>query len=104
MIYFMKELKFLNEKGNPKASVRKQAKEQSMDMVKRAVSSVVENDVEETARNTLSVQIGVDESTGQPVYFEIEGKITTTDPSYKPERKSSKKEPEEEETIDLFSD
>jgi len=97
----LKTVDFRNDKGNVKVSVRNKMKEQSMGMAKSAVANATGLDVVETARKTLAVQIATDKQTGDPIYFEISGSVTTLAPDYKKE-KSSKNDSEPEQEINLF--
>lgn len=97
-----KRIDYLNEKGNAKVSVRNKAKKQSMEMLHELLKENYENTVVETERGTLAVQIAED-TNGDPIYFEIEGRVNQTDPSYKPQKKSKgKKEKKDEQEFNLF--
>jgi hypothetical protein len=100
-VIILKLLSFTNINGNPKVSVRKKMKEQSMKMAKTAVENATGLEVVETARKTLAIQIAIDEQTEDPVYFEISGSVTTLAPEYK-STKSSMEDNEPEQEIKLF--
>jgi hypothetical protein len=100
-VIILKLLSFTNINGNPKVSVRKKMKEQSMKMAKTAVENATGLEVVETARKTLAIQIAIDEQTEDPVYFEISGSVTTLAPEYK-SNKSSMEDNEPEQEIKLF--
>jgi len=100
-VIILKLLSFTNVNGNPKVSVRKKMKEQSMKMAKTAVENATGLEVVETARKTLAIQIAIDEQTEDPVYFEISGSVTTLAPEYK-STKSSMEDNGLEQEIKLF--
>lgn len=96
-----KKIEYLNEKGNVKVSVRNQVKEQSMEMLETTLRENVDSLVVKTERKTIAIQVAED-TNGEPIYLEIEGRVNQTDPTYVPTKKSKSKETKEQPKVNLF--
>jgi len=89
----VKEILLLNEKGNVRAEVRKLIKEQTVEMLGKNLILPEGCDKHYTKRGTLSIEIGVEKNTREPIYVELEMKVNRTNPDMeKPKAKGKSKE------------
>lgn len=99
----MKNLKWLNEKGNVSVkvrdNVRKQIKEKFAEMLLENFEESVPN-----ANGGISVAIAIDETSGQTIYAHFDFTVNLKNPNEKVERKKADKKADKVEEIvpDLF--
>ena len=99
----MKNLKWLNEKGNVSVkvrdNVRKQIKEKFAEMLLENFEESVPN-----ANGGISVAVAVDEVSGQTIYAHFDFTVNMKNPNEKTERKKGEKKEkvEEPEVPSLF--
>ena len=73
------DINFLNEKGNVKTSVRKQMRDQILDKLNCGLQGF-KGDIIKNAKNCISLCLGNDILTGQPVYAHIELTLNMVEP------------------------
>lgn len=73
------DINFLNEKGNVKTSVRKQMRDQILDKLNCGLQGF-KGDILKNAKNCISLCLGNDILTGQPVYAHIELTLNMVEP------------------------
>ncbi len=97
----LKQVEFLNEKGNPVAKVRNAMKANVEDKLQAVLGEVFEGTVK-NADTGFSVPVAVDEKTGITIYARVDFTISTKDPAEKKESKPKEKKDVEVVEVNLF--